>query len=98
MVDGNAWLRAVACAGRDNVWAVGGKEHDDGSSGPFILHFDGSAWAAVEPPEPFAAPTGAMEAVTVLPGEAAWAAGTASPWWVSTGYMLPLVMSTERHH
>jgi hypothetical protein len=98
VVDGNAWLRAVACAGRDNVWAVGGKERDDGSSGSFILHFDGSAWAAVEPPEPFAAPTGALEAVTVLPGEAAWAAGKASPWWVSTGYMLPLVMSTERHH
>jgi hypothetical protein len=89
VVDGNAWLEAVACAGRDNIWAVGGKERDDGLSGPFILHFDGSAWAAVEPPQ-FAASTGKLEAVTVLPGEAVWAAGRASPLGVATGFTLPL--------
>jgi hypothetical protein len=94
VVGGNAKLRAVAGAGRDNVWAVGGKDRDDGGVGPFILHFDGSAWAAVEPPAT-AAPTGQLEAVTVLPGGAAWAAGKASPGRGENGYTIPLIMSTR---
>jgi hypothetical protein len=96
VVGGQTWLNAVACAARDNVWAVGVETGDDGSVRPFILHFNGSAWAAAETPAT-AAPS-ALLAVTVLPGGDAWAAGFASPAPGDTGYTIPLPMSTEGRH
>ena len=88
-VGGWSWLNAVASAGRDNVWAVGGRQRDDGSFGPFVMHFDGSAWAAVEPPGVSTGlVTGQLEAVIVLPGGEAWAAGQATPGRAVTGFTL----------
>ena len=66
---------------------------EDGPFGPFILHFDGSSWAAVEPPAT-AAPA-SLQAVTTLPGGAAWVAGFVSSTPGDTGYTVPLVMSTR---
>ena len=68
---------------------------EDGPFGPRILHFDGSAWAAVEPPAT-AVPI-ALNAVIALPDGAAWAAGGFSATG-DTGYTIPLVMSTGGGH
>jgi hypothetical protein len=88
-------LSDVACAGRDNVWAVGAQQPKDGAFGPLILHFDGSAWAAVEPPAT-AAPT-SLSAVIALPDGAAWAAGGFSAAG-NSGYTIPLVTSARGGH
>jgi hypothetical protein len=72
-VVGQAWLSGVACAGPDNLWAVGTQQPENGAFGPLILHFDGSAWAAVQPPGT-AAPKN-LSAVIALPDGTAWAAG-----------------------
>jgi hypothetical protein len=63
-VVGQAWLRDVACAGPDNVWAVGTQQSENGAFGPLILHFDGATWAAVEPPGT-AAPKGLTDVIAI---------------------------------
>ena len=64
--DGNGWrivgspllstgtgLRSVSAGSADDVWAAGvGPGHGDQPSSELILHFDGSAWTSVVPPEP----------------------------------------------
>jgi hypothetical protein len=92
-VVGQASLSDVACAGRDNVWAVGFQDPENGAFGPLILHFDGSVWAVVEPPA--TATRTSLQAVTALPGGAAWVAGFARSTPGDSGYTVPLVMSTE---
>jgi hypothetical protein len=92
---GHLWLTDVACAGRDNVWAVGTQVREDGAVGPLILHFDGSAWATIEPPATGA--IGLLSAVITLPDGSAWAAGGFSPTG-DTGYRISLVTSAEGGH
>ena len=79
----------MACAGRDNVWAVGVQDHDGAQIGPLIMHFDGSAWAVIDPPAT-AAPA-VLQAVIVLPSGDAYAAGAVSSILADTGYTIPLV-------
>jgi hypothetical protein len=60
-------LFGVAATGPDDVWAVGQDQDPGHVGGALILHFDRSAWAAVEPPAT-AAPQG-LSAVIALPTE-----------------------------
>jgi hypothetical protein len=91
-IPGQSWLNAVACARRDNVWAVGAQDHDGAQIGPLILHFDGSTWAVIDPPAT-AAPA-VLQAVVILPGGDAYAAGFASSVSADSGYTIPLAPVT----
>ncbi len=64
-------LSAISSDGPADAWAVGTREID-GSYGPFALHWDGTAWNAVDMPQGTATPE--MVSVTDVAG-ATWAVG-----------------------
>ena len=76
--------------------AVGTQTIRTEAFGPLVLHFDGSTWAAVEPPGT-AVPKG-LTAVIALPDGTAWAAGMMFSGAGDTGYTIPLGMSTMKGH
>ena len=53
------------------------------------MHFDGSAWAVIDPPAPVA--PAVLQAVVILPSEDAYAAGIAGSVSADCGYTIPLV-------
>jgi hypothetical protein len=72
---GQGELDGVAALGPSDVWAVGHTittAGNDYALHPLLLHWDGTAWSAVDPPLDT---DGALSAVTAIPGGGLWAIG-----------------------
>ena len=42
-------LLSVWSASEDDVWVVGGDDRTESEHGPLVLHYDGAAWARLDP-------------------------------------------------
>lgn len=77
------YLKAVAAAGADNVWAVGAGPADASGQGSKTIteHWDGSTWTLVPspsvPPDPvYKVSYDELDGVAIVPGGEVWAVGT----------------------
>ncbi|HSJ50360.1 MAG TPA: hypothetical protein VLA90_03615, partial [Actinomycetota bacterium] len=65
-------LRGVDASGPNDVWAVGRKASGFGDR-PLVLHFDGSEWLEVAPPDEI---TGSLNGVAAFSPSEVWAVGS----------------------
>jgi hypothetical protein len=65
-------LRAVDASGPNDVWAVGRTASGSGDR-PLVVHFDGSEWLEVAPPDEI---TGVLNGVAAISSSDVWAVGS----------------------
>jgi hypothetical protein len=70
---GSYLLRALACIGASDCWAVG--SGSGGTPGGFIEHYDGSSWVIATSPTPANSVSGELFDVTCVSASDCWAVG-----------------------